>query len=392
MPGRSEVDGGMDGGDFEIARPGVSPYRGRGCGGESDTGRREGDEGLHGHGLDDAHVRVRHRRTGRDRITGDPVRLAAHLLAVVNAVAYQEAGQPLAAHRARPAGRDHAQGVAVVGRQWCAVHGPGQQRLVLQGLAHRHAARDRLLRRIAGEMRIGRLPRDVDGVLLDAAVLEHVPQAHARPVGTANGAGRPLVAAGGRVELRPAVAPAFELELQGVVLEASLELCQGHAGGPQARLAGHLEGPLQRVYPLRCRRDAVVADEQALARRDGVVEEVCGGLGVERSVVQDPQAVLAGNRERLRGLCERCRNEAAWHPFGKGNGSTERRGHGGQPGAAQEAAPRQRTALAAPDPAVRPDGVCAVERVDASLPVPSLLVHRPVAPHAGTDGRRRPLF
>ena len=64
---------------------------------------------------------------------------------------------------------------------------------------------------------------DIDGIILDAGILENIAQPGAGPFCTGDGTDAPLVALGGRVEFRAAVTAAFELDMVGVGLELLLQ-------------------------------------------------------------------------------------------------------------------------------------------------------------------------
>jgi len=71
---------------------------------------------------------------------------------------------------------------------------------------------------------IGTVVRDVDGVVFNADVFQHILQAHAGPLGAADRTGRPLITGRGWYEFTAAVAATFELQLVRVVLEFLFEL------------------------------------------------------------------------------------------------------------------------------------------------------------------------
>jgi hypothetical protein len=88
----------------------------------------------------------------------------------------------------------------------------------------------------------------------------------------------------------------------------------------------------------------VVADEMPLGRRHRMVEQMGWRLGVDRSVVQDDQSVLAWDREILEALGQRRRDQPRGHVAVERDAGTENGTHGGQARSLEEAAsawPRQ---------------------------------------------------
>ena len=286
LPRRPVVDGGEHVPDPEVAGPGMTAHQDRLAERPAGAGLGERDERLHEHGPDDAHVAVGDRRARRDGAAGHAVGLSAHLRAVVHAVAHENARQPLTADGPGPAPDHEPQGKTVQRLERCAVHGPCDQRLGLERLGDGHAAGDGLPLRVSREVRVGGLVGDVDGVVGDPAVVEHIAQPDPGPARAGDGAGGPGVAGRGWGELRSAVAAALELKLQGVMLEPVLEFPQGQSRGPDAGLAGQLQRPLHGVDAARVGRDAVVADEHPRGRRDGVVEQVGRSLRIQRAFAE----------------------------------------------------------------------------------------------------------
>ena len=105
-------------------------------------------------------------------------------------------------------------------------------------------------------------------------------------------------------------------------------------------------------------------------RRDVVVQQVRRRLGIDRTVVEDGEPVLALDPEAAGLLGQRGRDQAARHVAAEGDGGTHDAGHGGEPGAAQEAAPVD-AGPASEDEPVGSLGIGLVELADAAL---SLLV------------------
>ena len=91
--------------------------------------------------------------------------IARNLLVAVEGLRQRlDAGQPLHARHAIPAGHDQAQGKAVLGQQRCPVHGPDEQHVVAQGhLAPQAAAKGVLMPAV--EAAVGADEGDVDGVV-----------------------------------------------------------------------------------------------------------------------------------------------------------------------------------------------------------------------------------
>jgi hypothetical protein len=136
-----------------------------------------------------------------------------------------------------------------------------------------------------------------------------------------------------------AIAPtAAAFQLQGVAhhLEALAQF-----GDRQLHRLVDQPVDLQRpaVRPDVGRRDAVVADEVAGGRGDVVVQQVRGRLRVDRPVVEDAQAVLAGDREAVGLLGERGRDQARWHGAVERDCRAHDRAHRRQARPAQETAP-----------------------------------------------------
>src|SRR5215208_6300116 len=196
-------------------------------------------------------------------------------------------------------------------------------------------------------MRVGAVMAGEYRGWLDAARLEHVGKAHAGPFRAAGAAVGPLVAAGLGIEERAAVAAAFEHHAPRDRTELGLQLTQG-----ELELVVHLaidrELPLVRFLGL-FRDLPVVADVKFGSRRGGLVEQMLGRLGDQRTVAEHDQAfVLAGEVQwlwplwwrgtagrgaaRLR-LRQRRRNEAARHGGGERNRSAHGHADRRQPGA-----------------------------------------------------------
>ena len=262
--------------------------------------------------------------------------------------------------------------MAVEVRDVLAVHRPCDQRFLLEGLRNRHAARNRNLVRVAARVRIGAVVGHVNGVVPDTNVFQHVFKAHAGPLRAADRAYRPLVAGGGRYEFAAAVAATLDLQLVGVVPERFLQLGYRERRGALRRFAADLECPARRIDARQRGFSAVVTHEQVLARRNAVIEQVGGRLRIDRPVVQDDEAFLAGDRERLVGLGQRRGYQASRHEMGKWDRGTDSRGHCGEAAFAEESSACQRVALAAPDDFVGSDRIIAVEFMNSAF----LLRHR----------------
>ena len=339
LPGCAEVHRHVDPRHLVVARPCV-PGDLQLAAGDRQPGLGRRDQRFHRHGVDDPHGALRHLLARRHRIVRHPVGAAGHLRPVMHLVAQPDPLEPFLRAGARPAGDHQAQRRAVHRMQRPAVHAEGDQVARVHRLADRHAARDRQLALLAGEVRIRADMGGVDDVRLDAGGLEHVGQAHAGPVRAGDRADRPLVAARRRVEEGPAVAAAFDGELLGHDLELLLQVvdAERHRAVDQAVDA---QLPGRRVHVVR--HDAVVADEVPGGRRDRVVEQMGRGLGVDRPVVEHGQPVLALDGHFLGG--DRLGDEARRHVAVKRDRRADQGAHAGEAGAFQEpAAVRMRLA------------------------------------------------
>jgi len=123
--------------------------------------------------------------------------------------------QPLDRGDRVPPGDDDAQREAVVERQRVAVHRVGEQHrrlvCVLDAEAPLETAR---LRRVTRS--VGAAKDQLGRTGLDAGVLEHGSQRHARPLGRARRAQGPLLAFDGGVEERASVSRALESDRHGL--------------------------------------------------------------------------------------------------------------------------------------------------------------------------------
>jgi hypothetical protein len=94
---------------------------------------------------------------------------------------------------------------------------------------------------------------------------------------------------------------------------------------------------------------------------------VCRGFGIDRPVIQDREAVLAGQFEWLVTLCERGGYQAAGHVFCERYARAKRRGHRSQSAAAQEPPSRDRIDGPAPEQMIRVKRILGVKPVYAAL-------------------------
>src|SRR5581483_2271220 len=227
LPAGAEVDRHVDRLDRVVAGPcGAAQLQLPAAGRELGAVRRIGDDRAHRHGFQVLEVARIGLAAGHHRVDGDPIRGAAHALAVVHLVAYPDAGEPLAGYRARPAADDEAQGEAVDQLQRLAVHRPDDEVVLVHQLLDGDAARQRALARIAREVRVGAVVAAEDGRWFEARGPQHVGHAHPGPLGTAGPAVGPLVAARlGRKERAP-IAAAFQHHALRHRLEPGLELAQ----------------------------------------------------------------------------------------------------------------------------------------------------------------------
>ena len=184
------------------------------------TAFRKGHQGFHRHGFDNAHILVGYFAARLHGRTGNAVRRRRHLGAIVNPIADHDFSQPFATGRSGHAADYQAQRIAVLIRDRFIVKRPGDQRFIFEGLGDGHAAGNRLLFGVAAQMGVGAVVADVDRIVLNAAVLQHILKSHARPPGTADGAACPLIAPGGRIEFAAAIAATFQGQRVAVVFEA----------------------------------------------------------------------------------------------------------------------------------------------------------------------------
>ena len=92
-----------------------------------------------------------------------------------------------------------------------------------------------------------------------------------------------------------------------------------------------------------------------------------GRLRVDRPVVQDAKTVLALDNERIPGLRERSRDQAAGHELRKRDRAAKGSAHGCESAAAQEPSPGQRRRCSSPHQAVGALGVFGIQLVNAPL-------------------------
>ena len=123
------------------------------------------------------------------------------------------------------------------------------------------------------------------------------------------------------------------------------------------------------------RNHAVVADEELVGRRGVVVEQVLGRLGHQRTLAEHDQLVaLAREIQVLRAfrraarlaLRHRRRDQAARHVRAERYAATHGRAHGGEPGAAEEAAAVDAGSAAERD-GVGAFGIIAIKLFDRAL-------------------------
>lgn len=100
---------------------------------------------------------------------GHSVGRAGHFGAVVDAVAYPEAAEPLAASRAGPAGTKESQGKTVLGGERLPVHFPSEQSVAVERLLDGNAARDGVAFGIAAEVGVFSVVGDVVSGVFKAA-------------------------------------------------------------------------------------------------------------------------------------------------------------------------------------------------------------------------------
>ena len=97
------------------------------------------------------------------------------------------------------------------------------------------------------------------------------------------------------MELGPAVAAAFDLELQRDVLEPLLEFAQRELHWGFAGLSGQFEGPIERIDVPGIWRYAIVPDEHPFGGRHRVVQEVCRRFRIDGTFAQDLETGFAGD-------------------------------------------------------------------------------------------------
>ena len=102
------------------------------------------------------------------------------------------------------------------------------------------------------------------------------------------------------MEFGPSVTAAFDLQLQGLVAEALLDLAQGQVGWSLARLPVDLQYPTEWFDVVGDGRYAVVADEHPRRRGHRIIEEMSRCFGVQWAFAQDPQTRLTGDAQLSR--------------------------------------------------------------------------------------------
>ena len=292
-----------------------------------DARLRIGDKRLHRHRLNDAHILIGNHRARHHRFTRNPVKLPGHLCPVVHSIADDNARQPLAAHRSRPARTQHANWIAVQFRQQLAIHRPDNHGFLFEGLLQRHTARNRFFRRVTGQMCIGRRVSDVNGIVADATGFEYIPHSHPGPFRTTDGTGGPLVTFRRWIKLGTPVAAAFDLQLQRVVFEALLKLAERHRSGTFARFSLNTDLPGQRIDIPGHWRHTIVADKQSCRRRYRVIKQVSGCLCVYGPVVENDQTRFTRYRKKLVTLRQRRGYQATGHVFCERDTRPEHRAH-----------------------------------------------------------------
>ena len=215
-------------------------------------------------------------------------------------VADPDAVQPLGRRRGGPARHDEAHRGAVDQRQVLSVQLEGDQRVLFHRLGDRYAARDRRLVGFAGQRRVGTVMAGVDRRGFEAGRLQHVGQAYAGPLRAAGAAVGPLVAARLGREERAPVAAAFQHELVGDVGKTAHQLADREFER-RVHLAIDLDLPRLGIAG-DVRHLPIVAHEQLVRGRDGIVHQLGLGLGDQGLVAQHREAGLAFHLEKFRPL------------------------------------------------------------------------------------------
>ena len=258
--------------------------------------------------------------------------------------------------------------------QRLAVHRPHHQCVLLQRLGDRHAARNGVLGRIAGQMRVTTKMAGEFSAWFHPGCGEQVLQRHAGPFSASGAAIGPLVAAPRGAEKRPAIAAAFQHHAVGAGRKALLDLTQAEF---ERRVHLPVDLDLPGVQVGGGFRDlAVVADEEAADRGRLIIQQVFGGFGDQRAFTEHDQAFVLAGEIQFCGcgppLCCPLRKGGRDQPgrevLGEGHGAAQRHADGGEAGTMQEAAARW-AGVPAENLRVGPFGIRLIKLVEGTFPL-----------------------
>ena len=186
MPTGAEVEADVHLLDAAGSAPSFAADFERGLNGRAGAGFGMGDYRLDGHECDNLHVCFWNGFSGGDGMLGHLVGRAGHFGAVVDAVAYPEAAEPLAASRAGPAGTKEPQGKTVFSGERFSVHFPSEQSVGVDGLLDGNSARDGVAFGIAAEVKVFSVVGDVACGVFEASGVQDVGQANSAVAGASD--------------------------------------------------------------------------------------------------------------------------------------------------------------------------------------------------------------
>ena len=147
-----------------------------------------------------------------NRIGGNAVGVAGHLLGIMNSIADPNAAQPFLRTAANPAWHDKPNGIAVQSWQIFAVHLICNKGVFLHGFVNRQTTREGFS---FAKWSVLPIVRCIHCARFESGLLQHLPQTHPCPFATANRAPLPRSAAYRRVKQRATIAATFNNSLLG---------------------------------------------------------------------------------------------------------------------------------------------------------------------------------